>query len=47
MLIIELKYRCNKTLEANVIDGGVVKDVQEGYISVGGVWQKWWPPPST
>ena len=25
----------------------IVKDVQEGYISVGGIWQKWWPPPST
>jgi hypothetical protein len=35
----------NKVLDAYLVDGGVVKDVQEGYVSVGGIWQKWWPPP--
>lgn len=36
----------NKIFEVNLIDGGVVKDVQEAYISVNGVWEKWWPPPA-
>lgn len=35
----------NKILEAYLVDGGVVKNVEEAYITVNGEWKKWWPPP--
>jgi len=37
----------NNVMDAKVAVGGNIEAVQNGWVVVNGVWQKWWPPPST